>query len=431
MIVRRARVRRRVVGEMESRCSGLLKALLINHTFRATDGQGRVNAEVARALLDSGHGVTLVGRDVPPELAAHEGATVIELGPAPLPTTLLRHASFGVRSARLIRKHRTNHDLVIANGGMTFVATDVNLCHFVHASWLKSPHHPGRAHASRSHGLGSDAPGGESARLPTMTRVYQKAYAKQGVVWERNAYRRAQHVVAVSDLVKRQLIDDVGIDADKITVIENGIDPPLELDEGAGVSGRDSAREQMGVPGDAFVVFFVGDLKTPRKNLDVVLSALAQLPNQVQVVAAGGYTGGPYPRVVEAKGWSDRVTFLGMRPDVRALYAGADVLVSMSHYEPFGLVVTEAMASGVPVVVSRSVGASGAVTALDAGVVLPDENDADALAAAIERLRNEPGPAWAMGQRGRRVVETHGWGRVGRQYVALCEKLLAERQSSA
>lgn len=390
-----------------------MRILLINHTFDATDGQGKVNLRLAEHLLETGSEVTLVGRNVPRSLAERAGVRTHELGPSELaPTQMLRHLTFGWKTAAVIRRLRAQHDLVVANGGMTFAEVDVCLCHFVQAAWLKSLHHPVRS---------------ARAARPLWSR-YQALYTRQGAWWEANAYRRARRVVAVSGLVRDQLIQRVGVDESKIRVVENGLEPSQSKskskpDERAGI------RREFGVDDDRFVLLFVGELKTPRKNFEVLLEALLRLPEEVVLVAAGGSDDGPYPGRARAMGLSDRVRFMGFRRDVERLYSGADAFALLSHYEPFGLVVTEAMAAGLPVITAITVGASGVVMRYGAGAVIDRPDDAGAVIQAVNDLLHDPALRRERGANAQSASEELAWGRVGDRYLAVLQEVHEEKRS--
>ncbi len=382
-----------------------VKVAIVNHTFRATDGQGKVNAKVAAALLDAGHSVTLAGQEVPDHLGNRANARVLPLNPVRgVPTQLLKHLAFGWRSAKAIRSLREDHDLIIANGGMSFAAADINLCHFVHAGWVRSAQHPWRA----------------ATGTRRLWGYYQYAYTKQSQWWERNAYKRAEQVVAVSDLVKQQLVDLVGIDREKVCVIENGLDPLEESDPSA---MRAWAREQFGVSEETFVIFFAAELQTPRKNLDVLLHALKSLPESVVLVAAGRHEGGPYRAMVDRLGLSDRVRLLGFRDDVRRLYAGADVFALLSHYDPCPITIGEAMSVGVPILTAETVGSCALVRRHNAGAVVPEPTDVPSVVREIRRLLDDPEHRRVCGQNASNARSELSWELVGDRYVRLLEGL--------
>ncbi|TWT97963.1 D-inositol 3-phosphate glycosyltransferase [Botrimarina colliarenosi] len=389
-----------------------MRIALVNHTFAPTNGQGCVNRHVADAVLDAGGAVTLIGDDFPTELAGRPGVECRPVTPSQSsPTRLLKDLSFGRRATGVVRRSLKEVDLVVANGGMLFCSADVNLCHFVHAAWIDSPEHPLRS----------------ATKSGPWWRWYQYVYSQQSRRWERDAYRRAGRVVAVSELVKRQLQEAVGLTATRIDVVENGVDLP----ESNPTSGdRQAARRLLGVAEDDFIILFAGDLRTPRKNLDVLLRALPRLPERVVLVAAGGYEGGPYPRAIESAGLGGRVRLLGMRDDLRRLYAGADVFALLSHYEPFGLVVTEAMAAGVPVVTALTVGAASAVAAGEAGVVIDDPHDEAALASAMNRLLDEPEALRQMSHSALSAARELSWERIKPRYLRVFNSVLEEQRGT-
>ncbi|MEM9827211.1 MAG: glycosyltransferase family 4 protein [Planctomycetota bacterium] len=374
-----------------------MKVAFVNHTFAESNGQGRVNSRVLRAAVDRGWDVTAIGSKLSDELRSREGLRSIEIVPARAAKgNLLGNYSFAARAERVLR--RQSHDVVISNGGMLHRPVDLCLCHFVHRFWIRNDQH---AYRSRGGLYGS----------------YQWAYSKVGCRWEADAYRKAKSVVAVSELVRDQLINDVGIDAGKITVIENGIDDAASRPTDA----AENLRRELGIAPDAFVLFFAGELRTPRKNFDVLLQALKRLPQDVVVIAAGAFDGGPYRKLVSDFGLDSRVHFLGHRNDVCNLYAAGDVYVCMSHYDPFPIVTCEAMAVGVPVVVASTVGSAGTVLRHGCGVVINDPRDAQALADACRQLQLAPERRAAMKQNALAAAEHMSWRAKCEAYLQLIE----------
>jgi glycosyltransferase involved in cell wall biosynthesis len=149
---------------------------------------------------------------------------------------------------------------------------------------------------------------------------------------------------------------------------------------------RRALRERLGISGD-FVVLFVGKLQRIKRPLDVV-AACAQMPGRVSLVIAGG---GPLRQELEAaaRAQNVRLHLLGVvdqqhLPDV---YASADVLALPSASETWGLVVNEAMACGVPCVVSDGVGcAPDLIIPAETGQIYP-AGDVTALAHALTRIQ--------------------------------------------
>jgi glycosyltransferase involved in cell wall biosynthesis len=251
---------------------------------------------------------------------------------------------------------------------------------------------------------------------------YQWLYTALNARWERHAFAQAQIVVAVSERVEAELIA-AGVPADCIRTIPNGVD----LDEFA---PGPVDRSALGLPPSVPLALFVGDLQTPRKNLDTVLQAVSVLP-ELHLAVAGGTNGSPYPALAEQLGISDRVHFLGFRSDVADLMRAANVCVCPSRYEPFSLVLLEALASGCPVVTTHSVGAAPIVTPA-CGAVLDDPEDAVALAEALQRIA--VGPSLASAETFRRAARSaasaYPWSRTATAYLNALDAIAPPGSSS-
>lgn len=128
---------------------------------------------------------------------------------------------------------------------------------------------------------------------------------------------------------------------------------------------------------------------------------------------------------VEHLGLARHVTFVGHASGERKreLFASADVFVLPSSHENFGIAAAEALAAGLPVVVSEAVGLASDVRAAGAGLVIPQRPDA--VADAISALLHEPGALAAMGERAAALAaRRYSWERTGRELLALYEEVV-------
>jgi glycosyltransferase involved in cell wall biosynthesis len=150
------------------------------------------------------------------------------------------------------------------------------------------------------------------------------------------AVRRADHVIAVSEWEREQLRDDFDVSA---KVIPNGVDV-----------GRfvDAEPEERETP----YLLCVGRLEE-YKGIQHVIRSLPDLTEYELVVAGSGPYGEQLQRIAREAGVADRVTFLGYVDEDRlpGLYAGADVYVTLSEFEAYGITVAEALAAKTPCVV--------------------------------------------------------------------------------
>ena len=164
--------------------------------------------------------------------------------------------------------------------------------------------------------------------------------------------RLGRSTVAVSPTVADRL-RRWGVPAPRIEIVPNGIDvarfrfDPLL---------RERTRRRLGLPEGAYVVGGVGRL-TAGKRFDVLIRALAELPDDVWLLlVGGGAEESVLRRTAQEAGVADRVLFTGERPadgspgaDLPSLITAMDVVASPSAEEAFGLAVVEAMAAGLPV----------------------------------------------------------------------------------
>ncbi|MBN3814816.1 glycosyltransferase family 4 protein [Paraburkholderia sp. Ac-20347] len=377
-----------------------MRVAIVTHVVRHNDGQGRVNHEIARAALDEGFEVTLVARHVAPELLEHPRVKWVPVQPSRLwPTNLLRQQVFALKSAWWLRRHRRDYDVLHVNGFITWAHADVNTAHFVHGGWARSKYYP--------FGLTRGA-----------WSAYQFVYTRVNAVLERWAYRRSRVIAAVSRKVADEIRACGGDPVERLDVIYNGVDT-------RGFSGASADRSHFTLPVDKFMLLFVGDLRTPRKNLGTVLEALKQLPEHVHLAVAGYLPGSPYPEMARQLGIESRVHFLGLVREMPMLMRSVDAYVFPSRYEAMSLSLLEAMAAGLPVVTARTAGGAEIITP-ECGIVLEDPDDAAALAHAIQQLDDDTPRRLAMGEAAAELACSFGWARMAAQYIALYRQLAGD-----
>lgn len=369
-----------------------MKVAVVTHKLIKNDGQGRVNYETVLEALRRGHQITILSTEIEPQLKNQvEWISIPVKGWA---TEFIRNLVFSGRSGNWLRKNRFNLDLIQANGTITNATTEVNVAHFVHGSWLRSPFHISRSRRD-------------------LYGLYQWIYSSFNAYWEKKAFTETQLVIAVSDKIAEDLLS-IGITAKNLEVIPNGVD--LEQ-----FSPEKLERDSWGLPDLVPLALFAGDIRFSRKNLDTVLKALVQVP-ELHLAVAGIIEGSPYPSLAASLGIAERVHFLGLRKDIAKLMKAVDFFVFPSRYEPFGLVVLEAMASGLPVITAKTTGASSLVTEA-AGMVLANPDDREGLSIALEKLAKDSLLREKMGKAARLIALEHSWGKMAQKYVDLWEKI--------
>lgn len=211
---------------------------------------------------------------------------------------------------------------------------------------------------------------------------------------ERDALAQARAVIASSPETARILVADYGVPAAKVTTVEPGTDPvPRSHDTG-----------------DPVQLLAVGAV-SPRKGFDVLiaaLSGLADLPWRLTIAGSldrDPTTAGALVAAIERAGLGARVKLVGAlgESELSDLYAKADMLVSPSLFEGYGMALAEALARGLPLVASTG-GAAGETVPDAAGLKVPP-GDVAALRDALARMIADPAlrrrcadAAWAAGQ---------------------------------
>ena len=206
--------------------------------------------------------------------------------------------------------------------------------------------------------------------------------------------------------------------------------PALPITE----ADRRAARQQLGLPQGKPCILLVGnDLR--KKGLSCLLDALRLLPEQVVLAVVGQSAQlAAFRQQVKASGLDTRVFFLGSLGDVSTAYRAADCLAHPTLEDTFAMVVLEAMAHGLPVVVSSSkfCGIAGLLENELNALILEDPRDATALVKALHRILDDvlgdSSMRSDMGRAARTFAEKFEWVRIAGQQEALYQKVANSRQ---
>ncbi|MGP1382318.1 MAG: glycosyltransferase family 4 protein [Thainema sp.] len=207
-----------------------------------------------------------------------------------------------------------------------------------------------------------------------------------------------------------------------------------------GSISRIQARQHLGIDLDIQMIFYVGRFD-PRKGIETLVRAVNQIQStncdrNLRLVIGGGSRPGRsdgqerdrIEGIVNSLGLESFTEFPGRISDenLPIYYAAADVVVVPSHYEPFGLVAIEAMASGTPVVASDVGGLQFTVIPEQTGLRVPPK-DVAGFAQAIQRILDNPDWQHQLGQNARqRVEQQFSWDGIAAELSHLYCKLLAE-----
>jgi starch synthase len=259
---------------------------------------------------------------------------------------------------------------------------------------------------------------------------------------ERTAYEAAAGIIAVSAAMRDDVLASYpAVDPARVHVVHNGID----TDDWQPVHDPDRVRE-LGVDPDRPSVVFVGRI-TRQKGLPLFLRAVAELPDDVQVVLCAGAPDTPEILAeVEGLTASLAASRTGVvwiqemlpRRDVVALLTAATAFACPSIYEPLGIVNLEAMACETAVVATATGGIPEVVVPGETGLLVPIEQATDGtgtpldpdryvadFAAALTEVVSDPDRAAAMGRAGRtRAIESFSWAAIADRTVEVYRSVL-------
>jgi len=198
--------------------------------------------------------------------------------------------------------------------------------------------------------------------------------ARLGGYYDLKHYRRCDHLVGnTPDLV--EYFQRHGWPRERVHFIPNFVDthtsPPAD-------------RARFATPGTVPLVFALGRFHR-NKAFDVLLAAMARLPEAYLWLAGDGPERGPLESAAAELGLSGRVRFVGWQDDPAPFFAAADVLAVPSRHEPLGNVVLEGWAQGLPVVAAASQGPRFLIRDGENGLLVPVD-DPESLAAALSRV---------------------------------------------
>jgi alpha-1,3-rhamnosyl/mannosyltransferase len=249
-------------------------------------------------------------------------------------------------------------------------------------------------------------------------RRYRHTHPKERVwlfeYFIRTRLRYARHILTISEFIRNEIIDEFKVSPAMVTSVPLAPDP---LFAPAGVSEIEAVKQKYHLP-DHFLLF-VSSLE-PRKNIGLLLEALAAAKTDIPLVLAGWHGWGDkhWLETIQTSRLNGRIFFTGHVPDqdLRAMYSTATALVYPSLYEGFGLPIVEAMACGCPVICADA--ASMPEVAGDAALYI-DPVRPDSLTHAIDTLVHDTGLRRSLVNRGAARSGQFTWEKTARKTIDL------------
>jgi glycosyltransferase involved in cell wall biosynthesis len=267
---------------------------------------------------------------------------------------------------------------------------------FVRSVWaaLRRRHHVVHAHyvfptgfiawiaaALRGSALVVTSHRGDIWDMPRRSRVHH---------WfTKKVLERSDHVVAVNEKLKDEMVGAFRIDPHKISIIDMGV-TTAEFE----VADKRAEKEGLGLPRERLLILFVG-VGFERKGAGVLLDAVARLGEgwreDAHLYLIGGDDLTPYRRRIDEAGLGDRVTLLGLRPheETRRWVRAADVFVLPSYSEGLPVSVMEAMAAGCAIVCTDVGGIPHLIERGRQGLLVSPGSDEELAEALVTVMRDE------------------------------------------
>jgi glycosyltransferase involved in cell wall biosynthesis len=237
--------------------------------------------------------------------------------------------------------------------------------------------------------------------------------------------KRYDHIVAVSDATRRDLMARFNLPGEKISVIYHGADNSFHPVENRSLLEEFRKTRRL----NKTFLLFLGTLE-PRKNIPNLLKAYAgikdRLPHDLILVGQKGWKWEPIFQAIEALHLKDRVRWIGYVEDKERVlfYQAAAALVYPSWYEGFGLPILEAMQSGCPVIASNL---SAIPEVVGKAGLLVDPGSPEQLGQAILRLVEEPSLASQLSQLGLEQAKQFSWEKAARETLRVFEQAMEKR----
>ena len=253
-------------------------------------------------------------------------------------------------------------------------------------------------------------------------------------MWMLNGYYEKRAIISPDTLgisanskrTETDLIHFYGADPSKIAVIYNGVDTQRFTPDNTRF--RAAIRARYGIDENALVVLFVGEYR--RKGLATIISALGSLADpRLHLLAVGRGDKTLYAGLAAAAGIAGRTTFAPPARDIEQVFGAADMFVFPTYYEPFGMVITEAMASGLPTITSRRAGASELMEDGRSGLLLDQPGDAEELARKITLLADDRALRLDISRSARCAASGYSWSDVYDDTVLLYRRSLDRRST--
>ncbi|MBY0315003.1 MAG: glycosyltransferase family 4 protein [Bdellovibrionales bacterium] len=391
------------------------KLIIAIHDLHPWGGQDKSNLEILYP----------VNKDVPMELHAYQ---FIDQRPWPqlkfIPYSVKFTKIFLVKQFHYIfmttlhfiwryrKSIRRKNQIWIQTTGTASLIADIIQVQFIHSSWQK---------IIDNFEVKSTISGWKA--------IYQGLISSWNAALEQLVFTPNRKYIAISHAIKKELISEFSIPEKNIITIYHGVDTEEfcpHSSTSTSTSTRQRLRKELGVNDDDYVLLHVGALNE-RKGVNTAISTLGYLHKNgienVHYVAIGSGDRQILSELAEAEGVKSKVHFISHSKNVRDYYWASDIFFFPTVYEPFGLVVLEAMASGLCTVVSSTAGASELVTHKTNGLLIKNIFDPTTMGDQLTSLIKDKALQEKLSTEARALALKNSWQHVADNYLAFYKTL--------
>jgi UDP-glucose:(heptosyl)LPS alpha-1,3-glucosyltransferase len=229
-----------------------------------------------------------------------------------------------------------------------------------------------------------------------------------------------KRVIAISERIRTDLAAYFGR-RDGVRLVYHGVDLATFHPRNRGLH-RDAICAGLNLSPTACIALFVGYLP---KGAAVAIRAVARTPGVHLLLVSNADTSADRA-VAQAEGVADRVTFVPYTRSIERYFAAADIFVFPTFWDTFGMVISEAMASGLPVITSRSAGAAELITHGHDGWLTDDPWDVDAVAAGLKELVLNAERRQVMGLHARATISAYSWDVAARKTMEVYREIIGK-----
>lgn len=289
-----------------------------------------------------------------------------------------------------------NFDILHSQGLCGF-RHDITTAHIIQKTWLRE---------LRKRGSGG--------------RINNFLWSIFGIPLEKIALgpRCSKGVIAISEKVKKDLAIDYGI-TENVKLIYHGVDLETFHPKNKNLY-RSQIRRDFKIPHDVFLGIFVGNLK---KGAAAAIQSITNSQNTHLLIVSGS-DNHVEKILVHQLGLHSRVHWVPHSIDIHKFFSASDCLIFPTFFDTFGMVIAEAMASGLPVITNKHAGAAELIKHAESGFLTEEPWDIRRISEYLNLLETDPEISLRIGKEARKSIELYTWERCAKDTLEFYKKIV-------